>query len=436
MDKRIPIIVCAVAVAVVAAAFLLKQQGPGSPGTSTLGGGLMPPVEGGTQPDSEPPSEQELIELVPASASVVVFMDFDELRAYSSEGLESLASMGLSGGGELDMKTSEALSITDGDSGVLVMSGDFDESVFSPQAKAAARKETHRGVNLYVIDFQGTESAVGVVPGRMMLSGDPWLAREIIDNMESNPSPFTEVPEIAQVRAELGEYPVYILGRSAGDVMLDLTLGETVSVADAVAIGMGETQKAVILFATESMAESAAAELLEAKESALADLYSGENLSQFISIIRGVSVANEGRFVTVESSASIEEITYMVIAWQMGVFNPSGAAAPGLSGFGVVRPTYWECANGTVRAQWVNGAGTRIRVTPPVGGCVYQEDERMRAFEVEANGLFTCEHGGLDGCEGVPAGERFEVGLTLSWEPAGGGIKHRESGTLWGEVLG
>ncbi len=124
-----------------------------------------------------------------------------------------------------------------------------------------------------------------------------------------------------------------------------------------------------------------------------------------------------------------------VVLWQMGIFNPSGAAAPGSSGFGSVRPQDWACssADGTVDAQWVNGAGQKITVSPPSGGCVYDGTTYASGtdFNVSANGRFTCDHGATSGCTGLSAGDRFESTVTLTWTPASGGISHTESGKVW-----
>jgi hypothetical protein len=125
-----------------------------------------------------------------------------------------------------------------------------------------------------------------------------------------------------------------------------------------------------------------------------------------------------------------------VVLWQMGIFNPSGGTAPGNSGFGSVRPQDWSCTSSSddVQVQWVNGAGQKITVTAPSGGCVDPDGAAVAAaaeFNASANARFTCTYTDLAGCTDAAAGERFESTVTLGWQPAGGGIAHTESGTVW-----
>ena len=129
-----------------------------------------------------------------------------------------------------------------------------------------------------------------------------------------------------------------------------------------------------------------------------------------------------------------------VVLWQMGIFNPSGASAPGSSGFGSVRPQDWSCDSitgtspGNVQAQWVNGAGQKINVTASDGGCIDPNGNPVAAtvtFLASANARFTCTYLALEGCTGLSAGDRFESTVTLAWQPSAGGIAHTESGKVW-----
>jgi len=120
-----------------------------------------------------------------------------------------------------------------------------------------------------------------------------------------------------------------------------------------------------------------------------------------------------------------------VVLWQMGIFNPSGGTAPGSRGFGSVKAKDWSCSatTGIVTVQWVNGAGERISVTAPTGGCTSPVAAAGTVFNVSANGVFTCAE--TAACAGSTRGERFESALTLVWQPAAGGISHTESGSVW-----
>ncbi len=128
------------------------------------------------------------------------------------------------------------------------------------------------------------------------------------------------------------------------------------------------------------------------------------------------------------------QIVADTIIWQMDIFDPGPGVYDGSSGFGSVRPREWSCkaSTGIVRVQWMSMAGIKIIVTPPTDGCVYEGVFYTSDFEVDISATFTCDHGATDGCAGLSPGDRFESVVSIDWEPAYGGISHKEEGSVWG----
>jgi hypothetical protein len=114
--------------------------------------------------------------------------------------------------------------------------------------------------------------------------------------------------------------------------------------------------------------------------------------------------------------------------------NPHTGMAPGTSGFSNVRPMDWKCDSlaGRVQADFVNGAGQKITVTPTEGGCIHDGVPYRMPFNVSANGVFVCTYNSASGCVGVGQGSRFESTVALTWVGAAGGITHMETGRVWG----
>ena len=124
-----------------------------------------------------------------------------------------------------------------------------------------------------------------------------------------------------------------------------------------------------------------------------------------------------------------------VVLWQIGIFNPSSSPTGAAVGFGTVRPLDWSCKTsgasaGEVQVEWLNSAGEKIRVTPASSGCVYKGTLYQVAFNASQNEKFICSYPNLPGCAGLGPGERFESEVTLTWQPAVGGILHTESGKV------
>ena len=128
-----------------------------------------------------------------------------------------------------------------------------------------------------------------------------------------------------------------------------------------------------------------------------------------------------------------ESMTDGLLAWQMGIFNPSGGTAPGSKGFGSLRPKDWACsaASDDLSVQWVNGAGEKITVTETTGGCTYEGVTAGPTFNVSANAVFVCVYADDSNCAHASQGDKFESTVTLTWKPASGGIPHMESGQVW-----
>lgn len=118
-----------------------------------------------------------------------------------------------------------------------------------------------------------------------------------------------------------------------------------------------------------------------------------------------------------------------VVLWQMGIFNPSGGTAPGMSGFTTVKPNEWACdADGDLlKLVLVNAAGQQVsNVTAGTITC---------AATLAAGDTVTCELGaGTDTtgtCATVNAGDRYEETVTLSYTTSGG-LARESTGTVWG----
>jgi hypothetical protein len=112
-----------------------------------------------------------------------------------------------------------------------------------------------------------------------------------------------------------------------------------------------------------------------------------------------------------------------VVLWQMGIFSPSGGTAPGMSGFGNVRPSEYSCSGGTIQAVVVNAAGQTIsNLTMNGAACA----DSLAAGKTEV-----CTANSVVGCDGVSAGDRYEVQLNLTYDTAGG-LSRSSGGTIWG----
>ncbi len=124
-----------------------------------------------------------------------------------------------------------------------------------------------------------------------------------------------------------------------------------------------------------------------------------------------------------------------VALWQLGALEPLTNPTGGAVGFSQVRPLDWSCSTGSdeVRVEWINSAGIRIKVTVPQGRCTYKGVTYTagESFNVSKADTVLCAYTGLSGCSDVSTGDRFESQVTLTWEPAGGGISHTESGSVW-----
>jgi hypothetical protein len=121
-----------------------------------------------------------------------------------------------------------------------------------------------------------------------------------------------------------------------------------------------------------------------------------------------------------------------VVLWHMGIFKPSGGAAPGISGFGDVRPLEWTCSAGpgasdTVTISIVNSVGGTItNASIAVGGSTAPCSPSL----VQTSGTAICAVAGVD-CGAESSGGRYEVSLSIRYSsPAG--IDRASSGAIWG----
>jgi hypothetical protein len=115
-----------------------------------------------------------------------------------------------------------------------------------------------------------------------------------------------------------------------------------------------------------------------------------------------------------------------VVLYNMGIFSPSGATAPGMDGFGNVRPNEYLCdaATGDISAVVVNAAGQQItNLTMEGTACTNQT--------VAAGDTTTCTAADVSGCNGVSAGDRYESTITFGYDTAGG-LTRESTGTIWG----
>ncbi len=115
-----------------------------------------------------------------------------------------------------------------------------------------------------------------------------------------------------------------------------------------------------------------------------------------------------------------------VVLWQMGIFNPSGGAAPGMSGFTTVKPNEWACNadDGTLTLAVVNAAGQQISdLTISGGTCT---NTTLAAGETT-----TCTITGESDCASATAGSRFESTVTLTYTTETG-LSRKSTGKVWG----
>jgi hypothetical protein len=117
-----------------------------------------------------------------------------------------------------------------------------------------------------------------------------------------------------------------------------------------------------------------------------------------------------------------------VVLWQMGIFSPSGGAAPGMSGFGNVRPNEYSCSGGIVSAVVVNAAGQMIYNLEMNGEDVCG-DNNLSAGKTTICTSTT----GVLGCSGVPAGSRYEAEINFTYNSGTpDGLARTSAGTIWG----
>jgi len=101
----------------------------------------------------------------------------------------------------------------------------------------------------------------------------------------------------------------------------------------------------------------------------------------------------------------------------------SGPTTPGNSGFEDVKPTEWECSDGTVIMKVTNEVGGQISNLKADGlTCI--------PHALANNGKATCIITEKEGCSGIAAGRRFESTITLEYISASG--IEETTGTIWG----
>lgn len=116
-----------------------------------------------------------------------------------------------------------------------------------------------------------------------------------------------------------------------------------------------------------------------------------------------------------------------VVLYNMGIFSPSGATAPGMDGFGNVRPNEYLCTGGVIRAVVVNAAGQSIS-NLTIGGTVCTNATDI----VSAGDTRTCTSAAAyPGCDGIAAGDRYESDISFTYTTAGG-LDRTSVGSIWG----
>jgi hypothetical protein len=109
-----------------------------------------------------------------------------------------------------------------------------------------------------------------------------------------------------------------------------------------------------------------------------------------------------------------------VVLWQMGIFNPSGAAAPGMSGFTTVKPNEWSCKAGVLNVAVVNAAGQQVSNLTATGGSCTNAT-------LSAGSTTTC----TATCPVIAAGSRYEATLSLTYATETG-LTRSSTGKVWG----
>jgi hypothetical protein len=138
----------------------------------------------------------------------------------------------------------------------------------------------------------------------------------------------------------------------------------------------------------------------------------------------GVCDSTESCSSCPEDCGACPEPVNGIVAWQTGVFNPQGGTAPGMSGFGNVRPSEFYCSSGTIRVVVVNAAGQTI-------SNLQMQDMDCTKTGIAAGESTECIAAQVPGCIGVSRGDRYEVNLEFTYTTAGG-LGRTSAGTIWG----
>lgn len=123
-----------------------------------------------------------------------------------------------------------------------------------------------------------------------------------------------------------------------------------------------------------------------------------------------------------------------VVLWQMGIFNPSGGTAPGMSGFGSIRPNEWACNAGTnaVNLVVVNTVGQGITLDDTTTTlCGLAANTTVAAGDTVVCTIDSADIAADTDCETVDAGSRYEATVSLGYT-TGSGLARTSTGTVWG----